>query len=197
MKIYFLQKKILKLLFSVCFFVQIFCAGFAMQSNHGLDGYVENKIDPIKNARLHNNMGNIYFDEKKYIGALKEYEIAYNLAHKTQAAGAYLYNISRCYFVLGNYNLAKNAILGAIKKDCINLTYYEMLAECIIKLNQVESELEKYINDSENPYNRIVVALIYLKTDKKMQARATLDDFVAKYPNLIITDDIRLMLNRI
>jgi len=192
-----LQKKTLKLIYSLILLLLFSPVTLAMKSNHGLDGFVENKIDAAKNARLHNNMGNIYFDEKKYFAALKEYEIAFNLANKTQASGAYLYNISRCYFILGNYSLAKNAILGAIKKDCINLTFYEMLVDCIVKLNEVESELQKYITDTSNPYNRIIVGLIYLKTDRKMQARATFDDFISQNPDMLITDDIRLMLNRI
>lgn len=172
-------------------------SSYAMKSNHGLDGFNENVIDAAKNARLHNNMGNIYFDEKKYVAALKEYEIAFNLDNKAQSSGVYLYNISRCYYTLGSYHLAKNAILGAIHKDCINLTYYEMLADCIIKLNETQNELQKYINDTKNPYNRIIVGLLYLKTNRKMQARATFDDFIVNYPDMVITDDIRLFLNRI
>lgn len=168
-----------------------------MKSNHGLDGFIQGRIDATKNARLHSNLGNIYFDEKKYPAALKEYEIAYNLAYKTQAAGAYLYNIARCYFVLGDYKLAKNAVLGAIKKDCMHITYYELLVDCFIKLNVVESELQKYINDTSNPYNRIVVGLMYLKTGKKMQAKATFDDFIVNYPKMLITQEVRAILRQL
>lgn len=168
-----------------------------MKSNHGMDGFIENRIDAAKNARGHSNMGNIYFDEKKYPSALKEYEIAYNLSHKSQASGVYLYNISRCYFALGQYELAKNAVLGAIQKDCINLTYYQMLTDCYIKLNLENEELKKHIADEKNPYNRIIVGLIYMKTNRKMQARATFDDFISLYPDMIITDDIRLLLEKI
>ncbi|MBR3604949.1 MAG: tetratricopeptide repeat protein [Candidatus Gastranaerophilales bacterium] len=168
-----------------------------MVSKHGMDGFIHGKIDPIKNARLHSNMGNIYFDEKKYISALKEYEIAFNLAHKTQAAGAYLYNIARCYMVLGNYKLAINALDGAIKKDCINMTYYQSLVECYIKLGIQEQKLKSHIKDNSNPYNRIIVGLIYLKTDRKMQARATFDDFIAQNPDMIISNDVRMILNNL
>ena len=168
-----------------------------VKSNHGLDGYEYQKIDAVKNARLHSNMGNIYFDEKKYISALKEYEIAFNLAHKTQAAGAYLYNIARCYIAIGNYNLAINALDGAIKKDCINMTYYQSLVECYIKLGIQEQKLKSYIEDNSNPYNRIIVGLIYLKTDRKMQARATFDDFIAQNPDMIISNDVRMILNNL
>lgn len=168
-----------------------------MKSNHGLDGFVENKIDAAKNARLHSNMGNIYFFEKKYIAALKEYEIAFNLANNSQSCATYLYNIARCYYILGNYKYAQKAVLGAISKDCINMTYYNFLVDCFVKLSTTEKELEKYLNDASNPYNKIVAGLIYLKTDRKMQARATFDDFIIQYPDMIITDDVRLLIDRI
>ncbi|MBR5303734.1 MAG: tetratricopeptide repeat protein [Candidatus Gastranaerophilales bacterium] len=186
----------MKFSFSVFFVIAFFACANAMKSNHGLDGFIQGKIDAARNARMHSNMGNIYFEEKKYIAALKEYEIAYNLANKTQAAGAYLYNIARCYFVLGDYQLAKRVVLGAIQKDCMHITYYQLLVDCFIKLETTEIELEKYINDTINPYNRIVVGLIYLKTDKKIQARATFDDFVMTYPKMAITEEVKAILRQ-
>jgi tetratricopeptide (TPR) repeat protein len=161
-------------------------------SNRGF----ELEIDAAKNARLHANMGNIYFNEKKYISALKEYEIAFNLAHKTQAAGSYLYNIARCYFVLGEYDLSKKAVLGAIQKDCIHITYYQLLVDCFIKLDIVENELQKHIEDESNPYNRIIVGLIYLKTNRETQARAILDDFIVRYPKMIIVEEVKAILRQ-
>ena len=196
MKIFFLQKKMMRFIYSLILFCFLILPCFAIQSNHGMDGYVQGKIDATKNARLHSNMGNIYFDEKKYISALKEYEIAYNIAPNTQASGAYLNNIAKCYLALGNFRLAKNAIEGAIKKDCINMEYYQTLVDCYIKLGIAESELKKHIADNKNPYNRIVVGLIYLYTERKFQARATFDDFVVKYPDMIITDDVRSILRQ-
>jgi len=197
MKTYFLQKRILKLAYSLLILFSFSNIAQAINSNHGLDGYIENKIDASKNARLHSNMGNVYFNEKKYLSALKEYEIAFNLTNKGQLAAVYLYNISRCHFTMGNFEFAKKAVLAAIDRDCINITYYEFLVDCFIKLNSTKLELEKYINDTSNPYNKIIVGLIYLKTDKKMQARATFDDFIINYPDMLITNDIRSLLNRI
>ena len=139
----------------------------------------------------------IFFDEKKYIAALKEYEIAYNLAPNGQASGVYLHNIAKCYVVIGDYASAKKAIEGAIKKDCINMTYYEMLVDCLIKLQIEEQEIDKYIKDNKNPYNRIIVGLIYLKTDRTLQAKITFDDFVEQYPDMIITQDIKTLLRKI
>lgn len=197
MKIFTLQKKILNLVCSIFVFLLFLDASYAMKSNHGLDGYVENRIDAAKNARMHSNMGNIYFFEKKYISALKEYELAFNLSKNSQTSGVYLYNIAKCHYILTNYSYAQKAILGAINKDCINITYYDFLVDCFIKLNTTEKELEKYLLDVTNPYNKIVVGLIYLKTDRKMQAKATFDDFIVQYPDMLIADDVRLLINRI
>lgn len=167
-----------------------------MDSLHGLDGFKEAKIDATKNARLHSNMGNIYFEEKNYIGALKEYQIAYNLTHDTNGSSTYLYNIARCFMKLGNYELAKNALLGAINKDCINLTYYETLVDCYITLNATDKELKKHLKDNTNPYNRIIAGLIYLKTGHKTNAKIIFDEFVNNNPDMIISEDIKLILNR-
>lgn len=200
MKRYTLQKKILRFLYSSLFIVSLnlfFNCAYSVESKRGLDGFKHNVLNPMKNARVHANMGNVHFAEKKYIAALKEYEIAYNLAYNTQAAGSYLYNIARCFYVMQNYPLAKNAIEGAIKKDCINITYYQMLIDCYLKLGTVEQELNKHLKDTTNPYNQVVAGLIYLKTDRKMEAKATLDDFVVKNPDMIITDDVRVILNNI
>lgn len=197
MKTSFLQKKILKLVCSLLFLSITTLPVFAlMKSNHGLDGFIEGEIDAAKNARLHSNMGNIYFDEKKYPAALKEYKIAYNLAHKSQAAGVYLYNIARCYFVLGEYNYSKNAILGAIKKDCMNITYYQLLVDCFIKLNTAETELQNHIKDTSNPYNRVIAGLIYLKTNRKIQARAIFDEFIVNNPDMLITQEVKAILRQ-
>ena len=187
----------MKYVYSLIIFLFLCIPCFAIRSNHGIDGYVQNKIDATKNARMHSNMGNIYFDEKKYVSALKEYEIAYNIAPNTQASGAYLNNISKCYIALEKYDLAKNAIEGAIEKDCINIEYYQTLVNLYIKLNIQEQELLKHLKDTANPYNKIIAGLIYKNTGRKMQARAVFDDFVVTHPNMIITSDVQSILRQL
>lgn len=168
-----------------------------MDSLHGMDGFKENKIDATKNARLHSNMGNIYFSEKHYIGALKEYQIAYNLTANTNGSSTYLYNIAQCFMKLGNYELARNALLGAIEKDCINMTYYENLVDCYIVLKTVNQELKKHLKDNSNPYNRIIAGLIFLKTGHVMSAKAIFDEFISDNPDMIITEDVKAILSRL
>ena len=165
------------------------------KSNHGLDAYEWGKIDAIKNARLHSNMGNIYFDEKKYVSALKEYEVAFNLTADTNSSSTYLYNIAMCYIKMGMYKLAKNALIGAIERDCINMTYYSALVDCFIALGCEKTELNKHLGDYSTPYNRIIAGLIYLKTGYKMSAKAIFDEFVTQNPDMIITQDVKAILS--
>jgi len=167
------------------------------KSNRGLKGYEFQRIDAAKNARLHSNMGNIYYEEKNYLAALKEYELAYNLGCNTTNASVYLYNIARCFINLGNYKLAQNAIKGAIEKDCINMLYYETLVDCYINLNTTETELQKHLNDNKNPYNRIIAGLIFLKTGQKTNAKIIFDEFIINNPDMIITSDVKRLIQKL
>ena len=176
----------------------IFLSNIVFASSlRGLDGYQEHKIDAVKNARSHNNMGNIYFDEKNYNAALKEYEIAYNLTKNTQAGAPYIYNMARCMIILGNYKQAQYIIEQAIKKDCINMVYYAALVDCYVAQKTYEKELQKHISDNKNPYNRIIAGLIYLKTNRKTEAKIIFDEFVNDNPDMIISDDVRLILRNL
>lgn len=167
------------------------------ESIRGLKGYETQKIDAKKNARTHSNLGNLYFEEKNYLAALKEYEIAYNLDNVSSNSSVYLYNIARCYIEVGNYTLAKRAIKGAINKDCINIIYYNTLAECIVNLGNYMSEFYNYLHDTTNPYNRIIAGLILVKIGEKTNAKILFDDFINSYPDMLITDDVKRILKNL
>ncbi len=169
----------------------------AYSSTRGLDGYEWQKIDAKKNARTHSNMGNIYFGEKNYISALKEYEIAYNLTYDSPESATYLYNMGRCLIKLEKYEQAKRFLKGAINKDCINMTYYEAYVESCIKTYTEQKELQKALKDNTNPYNRIIAGLIYYQTGNKTAAKAIFDEFINQHPKMIITDDVRAYLKKI
>ncbi len=167
---------------------------FAMDSLYGLDGWQQNVIDASKNARLHSNMGNIYFQERNFVSALAEYTIAYNLTYNSSISSTYLYNIATCYMALGDYVSSKNALLGAISKDCINITYYRAYVDTIYALNEHKQELKKCMKDTINPYNKIIAGLIFLKMGKKQSAKIIFDAFIVQYPDMIITADVRNIL---
>lgn len=172
-------------------------AALADNSIRGLEGFEWQSIDAVKNARGHSNMGNIYFKEQNYISALKEYQIAYNLTYNLNSSSTYLYNIAVCFLKLNNYAAAKSAIEGAIEKNCMNMTYYKTLVDIYIALGTYDSELRKHLSDNSNPYNRIISALIFIKTGNTMQAKTLLDEFITLYPDMIITDDIKAILSKL
>ena len=126
-----------------------------------------------------------------------EYEIAYKLTYKSSASSVYLYNLSRCYIRLNNFKQAKIYLDEAIKIDCLNMTYYKALVDCYIALNIQDDELEKHLSDEINPYNRIVAGLIFLKTGNKIAAKSIFDEFINSNPDMLISDDVRLILKQI
>ena len=133
----------MRLFYSLIFVSLFACVSAA--SIRGLDGYQQYTIDAAKNARSHNNMGNIYFDEKNYNAALMEYEIAYNLTKNTPAGAPYIYNMARCLIKLGNYKQAQKLVEYAINKDCINMTYYNTLVDCYIAQNIQEKNYQNIL----------------------------------------------------
>ena len=193
---FILQKKTMKLFYSLICLI-LFTNILHAASLHGLDGREQLKIDVVKNARQHNNMGNIYFDEKNYNAAFLEYQIAYGLTKNTHAGAAYVYNMARCAMKFGNYKQAQHFIEQAINKDCINMTYYEALVDCYIAQNIVQKKLSHHIADTKNPYNRIVAGLIYLKTGQKIDAKIIFDEFINDNPDMIISDDVRQILKNL
>ena len=163
-------------------------------SIRGLDATEYQKIDASKNARTHNNMGNVYFDEKNYNAAYQEYKIAYELVKNTPSGAPYLYNMARCMLIFNNYKQAQNLIEAAIKKDCINMTYYNVLVDCYIAQNIYQKKLQHHISDYKNPYSRIIAGLIYLKTGQKIEAKIIFDEFINDNPDMIISQDVRQIL---
>ncbi len=187
----------MKLFYKILFTVLLITVNSVYSADHGMAGFEFGAIDAVKNAYLHNNMGNIYLNEKNYNAALKEYEIAFKLTADTNSSSTYAYNIARCHILLNNYEVAKYFIEEAIKKDCINMTYYEALVDCYIKLKVEEQELIKCLNDDINPYSRIIAGLIYLKTGQKLNAKIIFDEFSANNPDMIITNDVRMILKNL
>ena len=163
----------------------------------GLEGFVHNEIDATKNARLHSSMGNIYFSEKNYISALKEYEIAYSLVKNTLMGSSYLYNMSMCYTKLKQYKKAQELLIKAIEKDSINLTYYKALVQNYKLQNTLNSELIKYEKDKTNFYNEIIIGLIYVELNKKNHAIMIFENFINKNPDMLITPDIEKELQKL
>lgn len=190
----------MKLQFKIFFFIIL---SFFLKSNaeiaslRGLDGYQESVIDATKNARNHSNFGNLYFKEGNYIAAIKEYELAYALNENSQASAIYLYNISRCLLNLKDYPRAYATVKQAIHRDYLNITFYELEADCILKLNFQDKALDEIFKNEKNPYNKLTAGFIYLKTCQKQRAITLFDDMINDNPDLLISTDLKNLIKRI
>lgn len=201
--VFYLQKKMKNLLYknifvlSFLFIYSISTTAYAASITSVQPTELFPTVDAMKNARIHSNMGNLYMQEKNYSSALSEYEIALKLAYDKPISSTYLYNIAQCLYKMGYYNDSKKSVEAALKKDFMNIAYYELLVDCYIKLNEENKQLKKLLQDSTNPYNRIVAGLIYLKTGKKRNAKIIFDEFVCNNPDMDISLDIKQILNQL
>lgn len=190
----------MKLFYKLTILILTFLISISFADNktlRGLDSYQTAVIDASKNARGHSNMGNLYYDEKNYIGAIKEYEIALNLTEIPRQKAVYMYNIANCLYNLGDYKNSKIYSEKAILNDYMNISYYKLLAKNIVKLKLETLEIEKLNQDKNNPFNEILVGLIYLEKEEKTIALTILDDFVNKYPKMLVTQDVIQIIKQI
>lgn len=163
-------------------------------------------VDAQKNAAIHNKRGINYFKEQDYFAALKEFKIAIAINPNTQSTAVYYNNLGKVYLVFGEIQRSRNLTRAdadfsqmaqtcferAIMQDCMKFEYYKNLVAAYDLLgitNQKRDFLLK--NLSVNPFNAIIVAIIYSKQGKNTPAAALLNDFAAKNPDLIITNDVK------
>ncbi len=164
-------------------------------------------INATKNAELHNNLGVNYLKEGDYFAAIKEFKMAIALNPSKQTTAVYFNNLGRTYMELSKiqkkHNLstqngdfaawAEISFDTAIEQDCMNLNYYKNLVESYKaqgKLNQKLKEYKAKVN--KNPFAQIVVVLIYQAQGKKRNAQIALDEFISKYPDLLITPSLKI-----
>lgn len=181
-----------KILFSFLIFISLNSLAFAEV----------NPIDAARNAKEHNNQGVIFLNENDFYAAIKEFQLAIGLNQNAQATSVYYNNLGRAYMKLFNLykdktcaNIAKNSFEHAILGDCMNISYYKNLVESYSALGILDLKLDFLLkNKDKNPYNMVIVGLIYIKQNKTAQAVAILDDFVCSNPDLIISKDIRKII---
>jgi tetratricopeptide (TPR) repeat protein len=72
-----------------------------------------NYIYPVNDEDLHRHLGNLWFDQKNYSGALREYNAVIALHPLDQADAQY--NLARTYFAEGEPDKAENHILASLE----------------------------------------------------------------------------------
>ena len=159
-------------------------------------------IDAARNAKEHNNQGVIFMREGDYNAAIKEFKIAIGINPNVQSTSVYYNNLGQAYMKIYALNpskllpiLAQNCFEQAILGDCLNLTYYKNLVSSYDARGNLSSRASYHLSRKEkNPYNAIIVGLIYLKQNKTGAALTILDEFCAQNPDLVITSDIKRLI---
>ncbi len=164
-------------------------------------------IDAQRNAQLHNNLGVGYLKEGDYFAAIKEFKIAIALNPSKQTTAVYFNNLGRTYMELSKiqkqHNLstqngdfaawAEISFDTAIEQDCMNLTYYKNLVQSYKAQGKLNQKLKEYkAKTDKNPLSQIVTVLIYQAQNKKRNAQIALDEFITKYPDLLITPSLKV-----
>ena len=147
-------------------------------------------IDSEKNAALHNNKGVNYLSENKFYPAIQEFKIAISLSPDTQASAVYYTNLGECYMKLGHPELAQDCFERALKQFALNFKYYENLAQCYYQLGYADEQISLSYSDN-NPLGLVLRGLLYEYRGDTVRAIMTLDEFVAKEPDILITPAVK------
>lgn len=154
-------------------------------------------IKAENNAYRHNNKGLIYYREKYYYGAIKEFQMAIDLNPKTQAAAIYYTNLGNTYETIGYHDLAKNCFERALSLNALSFEHYFRLANNYRNLGIVEEKLEEYKSKTNSPLNQIMVGLLYIQKGEISIGITVLDEFCNKEPNLMITKGVKNYIKEI
>lgn len=163
-------------------------------------------VDAQKNANLHNLRGTQYYREMDYFAALKEFKIAIAINQNSQSTAVYYNNLGKVYLVFGEIQrsrrltrqdadfseMAKACFERAIMQDCMKFEYYKNLVDSYALLGITAQKKDFLLkNKDKNPFNIIIVAIILANEGKNVPAKILLEDFAAKNPDLIITNDVK------
>lgn len=173
---------------------------------------IVNPIDARSNAQKHNNLGAIYFKEKDYFAAIKEYRIAIGINPDSQTTASYFNNLGKVYLLLGEIQvknglplqgwddfskMAQVSFEEAVLKDCMKLEYYQNLIKAYELTGVINSKKEFFLaNRDKNPFNVIPAAIILSKQGDLQYANMLLDDFVSKNPDIIISRDLKKLMKQ-
>lgn len=147
-------------------------------------------IDSSQNAYIHNNKGLIDLKEGAYYPAVEEFKIAISLAPNVQASSVFYNNLGECYMKLGHPELAQDCFERALQQFTLNFKYYQNLAQCYSELGYAQEQIQNSYGDS-NPLGLILRGLLLEIAGDNVQAITTLDEFIAKEPDLIITEAVK------
>lgn len=177
-----------KLIVIFLFFTLILCSGYRKPYKY--------TIDAGKDAFYHNNVGLNYLKDRIYYAAIQEFKIAIQLSPNTQATAIFKNNLGETYNFIGYPDMARVCFEDAIKLYGLNFKYYLNLAECYTNLGIIKTKIKEY-SSSKNPYDKIMLGLLYIKSGEKRKGVITLDEVCMEEPDLLITPAIRQYLKEL
>lgn len=167
-------------------------------------------VDAKNAAQRHNNLGTMYYKDKDYFAAIKEYRIAISINPDAQTTATYFNNLGKVYLLLGEIQkknglplqgwddfsiMAQISFEEAILKDCMKIEYYQNLVKAYELTGMMEVKKQFLMqNRDKNPFNVIPVAMILEKQGDIEYANMLLDDFASQNPNIIISRDVKKIL---
>ena len=72
-----------------------------------------NYIDPVNDEELHRHLGDLWFAQENYTGAIREYN-AVIASHPLDKASAQ-FNLARAYFAAGQKDMAEEHLLASLE----------------------------------------------------------------------------------
>lgn len=149
-------------------------------------------IDAQKNAVLHNNLGLKAVEERSYLQAVQEFNLAINLNPKTQATAVYYNNLGEVYMKIGYFDFAQNCFERAITQYNLNFLFYKNLVDSFKAQKLVGSKIKLYEKKKDNnPLNMVTLGLLYVANGDIRRGIIKLDEFCMREPDLLITGAVR------
>ncbi len=192
MKMFSSQGRDLKLLCKILIVLFLTSPAFAYSS----------KIEVENNAFMHNNKGVTLMSEKKYNSAINEFVIGIRLLPDNPIIHPIYNNLGVANLELAKIakkqksrrylryaNVAENSFIHAINYYPVNFSYYVNLVEVYDLMGVLDKKALKYQKNNEL-YSPIILALIYKKQGKILEAQGIIADFKKKNPELIIVKNI-------
>ena len=153
------------------------------------------KLDPEKNAYVHNNYGLQYLNIGQYYAAIEEFKIAISLNPDTQATSVFYTNLGETYMKLGYYAQAQDCFERALVKSPLNFKYYQNLVTSYQARGLLDAKLQYFRKYKKSPLDDVTIGLILIAKGKINEGITVLDNFVMNEPKLFITDGVKYYLN--
>ena len=118
------------------------------------------------------------------------------MSPNTQATAIFKNNLGETYDFIGYPDMARVCFEDAIKLYGLNFKYYLNLVDCYQKLGIINTKI-KELSGSENPYDKILVGLLYIQSGEVRKGVIILDEVCMSEPDLVIISAVKQYLKEV